>query len=153
MFSAFMNSSIRLGLIGAAALTFGGCASRPMVVAGVPVHTVIMGELTMRGVASPSLSNPSCSGALPTKASHVFALEDSTLASIMLNPQPGEPALPITMLHITHLESNRSWCVMTKSDGSPAIVGGELPMGTYEVAVAEMRGEEPRRYELRVQKL
>ena len=153
MFSVFPNSSTRLGLIGAAALALGGCASRPMVVAGVPVHVVIAQELTLRGVASPTLSNPSCTGAAPTKAAHVFALEDGTMASIMLSPQPGEPALPATMLHITHVESNRTWCVMTKDDGSPAIVGGELPMGTYEVAVAEMSGSAPRRYELRVQKL
>jgi hypothetical protein len=140
-------------VFGAAAIALAGCASRPMVVAGVPVHVLIAQELTLRGVAAPTLSNPSCSGAVAMKAAHVFALEDTTMASIMLHPQAGEGALPVTMLHITHLESNRTWCVMTKDDGTPAMVGGELPMGTYEVSVAEMRGAEPRRYELRVEKL
>jgi hypothetical protein len=117
------------------------------------VHVVIARELTMRGTAQPTLTNPSCSGAVAQKASHVFALEDNTMASIMLHPPAGAAALPVTMLHITHLESNRTWCVMTKDDGTPAMVGGELPMGTYEVAIAEVQGAAPRAYELRVQKL
>ena len=121
--------------------------------AEAPTHVVIAGGLTLRGVAEPTLSNASCGGATPVKASQTFELQDSALASIILQPQDGEGPLPKTMLHVTHVESNQTWCVMTRDDGSPALVGGELPMGTYAVAVAGMRGAQPRRYEVRIEKL
>lgn len=138
----------------ATAIALAGCASSSAnIPAGVPVHTLAAERLVMRGVAPATLANPACTAAAPTKPAHLMELSEDTRATVLLTPQAGEGPLPIAMLHMTHLESNKTWCVMTKEDGTPAVVAGELPMGTYAVAVAEMRGNEPRRYELKVHKL
>lgn len=130
-----------------------GCASTAAVPAGMPVSRLTAERITLHGVASPSLDNPSCSASAAPRPSHVLHIEDETHASLLLAPPRGEAPLPTTMLHVTHLASNRTWCVMTQADGSPAAIADEFPSGDYAVSVAELRGAQPRKYEVRVQKL
>jgi hypothetical protein len=151
--STLLKLPLLSSLVGFAALALGGCASAPTLPAGVPVHPLVAEMLTLRGTAAATLANPACSAANPSKPAHLMELSEDTRATVMLGPQLGEPPLPVSMLHLTHLESNRTWCVMTREDGTPASLADELPMGTYAVSVLEMRGEAPRRYELKVRKL
>lgn len=148
------NTTLKLPMLaGLAALALAGCAARPTVVQGVPVMALVADKMTLHGVATASLSNPSCTAEAPSKPAHVFELQEGAHATVMLRPETGEGPLPVSVLHITHMESNRTWCVTTKPDGSPAVLASELPSGMFAVAVAEMRGAEPRRYEVKIEKL
>jgi hypothetical protein len=135
------------------ALGLVGCAGTTAVPAGVPVRTLVSKTLTFHGTASPTLSNPSCSATTPVKPIHVLELVEDTRATILLTPSIGEPALPLATLRLTNLETNRTWCVMTRRDGAPAALGGEFPSGQYGVSVAEVSSAPPRKYEVRVEKL
>jgi hypothetical protein len=144
-----MKLPFALGL----ALAAVGCAGQTTALPGVPVHPLMTETLRLHGTASPTLVNAACSAAAPAKPANVLELADDTRVTILLGPQPGEPALPLAMLHLTHLDSNRTWCVMTHADGTPAAIGGELPSGQYAVSVAEIRTALPRKYEVRVLRL
>ena len=135
------------------ALGAAGCASHTAAPAGVPVRPLISERVTLRGTASPTLESASCTAGSPAKPGNVLELSEGTRATIELKPPPGEAALPMTMLHLTHLDSNRTWCAMTQADGTPAIIAGEFPSGQYTVSVAEVKGAAPRAYEVRVVKL
>lgn len=120
---------------------------------GVPVHWLSIETLRLHGMASPTLQRPECGPAAPAKPTNVLELEEDTRATILLAAPSGEPALPQSMLHLTHLDSNRTWCVISQPDGTPATLGGKFPSGKYAVSVAELSGAAPRRYEVRVEKL
>jgi hypothetical protein len=135
------------------ALAAVGCATSTTIPAGVPVRTLVAKTLTFHGTASPSLANPSCAAADHAKPIHVLELTEDTRATILLTPSLGEPALPLATLRLTNLETNKTWCVMTQTDGTPAALGGEFPSGQYAVNVAEVSSAPPRKYEVRVEKL
>ena len=120
---------------------------------GVPVHWLSIEMLRLHGTASPTLVHAQCGPAAPAKPANVLELEEDTRATILLAAPSGEPALPQAMLHLTHLDSKRTWCVVSQPDGTPATLGGEFPGGKYAVSVAEVSGVPPRRYEVRVEKL
>jgi hypothetical protein len=138
---------------GFAALVLSGCVARATSIDGVPVMALIADNMTLHGVAPASLSNPACTAEAPAKPAHLFELSESAHATVILRPRAGDGPLPISMLHLTNIETSRTWCVMTKSDGSPAVLASDLPAGTYAVAVAEMHGSEPRAYEVKIEKL
>lgn len=148
--SAMKSVSFVMGL---AALALGGCATHATAPAGVPVHGFVADSLVLHGTAEPTLTSASCSAAAPTSPKHIVHLDEETRATIFLGPEKGQPLLPVSMLHITHLDTNRTWCVMTKSDGTPAALVGEFPSGLYSVAVAETRAATPQRYEVTFEKL
>ena len=152
-----VHSSLKSGsvVVGLVALALGGCASTNSAKAppGVPVHGFVADSLILRGTAEPTLTSATCTASAPTSPKHVVNLSDDTRATIFLGPEKGQPLLPVSMLHITHLDSNRTWCVMTKSDGTPAALVGEFPQGLYAIAVAESRSATPQRYEVTFEKL
>ena len=137
----------------ALALSAAACSAHVAAPPGVPVRALTADRITLRGTASATMANPSCSALDTGKPAHVLELPDDVRATIVLAPTPGESALPPTMLHLTHLDSNRTWCVMTQPDGTPAVLGGAFPSGQYAVSVVEARGATPRTYEVRVVKL
>ena len=149
------SSSVKIGsvVVALSALALGACAQHTVTPPGVPVHGMVANSLTVRGVAEASLTSASCTGAAPVSPKHVVELPEETRVTIFLGPIKGEPLLPVSMLHLTHLESNRTWCVMTKPDGTPASLVGEFPQGNYAIAVAESRSDVPRRYEVTFEKL
>lgn len=148
--SSLRNVSIVAGL---AAVALAGCAAHTATPPGVPVHGLVANSLILRGTAEPTLTSATCNGAAPTSPKHIVELPEDTRVTIFLGPEKGQPLLPVSMLHITHLESNRTWCVMTKADGTPAALVGEFPSGNYAVAVAESRSAAPQRYEVTFEKL
>jgi hypothetical protein len=152
--SSRVKLSVVLGLA-FAGLAFAGCASSSAAAlpAGVPVHGLVTNSMTLHGVGETTLTSATCTVAAPASPKHVIHLEEGTRAAIFLGPEKGHPPLPVTMLHITHLESNRTWCVMTKPDGTPAAIAADFPSGMYAVSVAEPRSSSPRRYEITLEKL
>ena len=148
--SAMKSVSIVVGL---AALALGGCATHAAAPPGVPVHGFVADSLVLRGTAEPTLTSASCTAAAPTSPKHVVNFAEDTRATIFLGPEKGQPLLPVSMLHLTHLDTNRTWCVMTKADGTPATLAGELPQGLYAVTVAEPKNTPAARYEVTFEKL
>jgi xanthine dehydrogenase molybdopterin-binding subunit B len=145
--------AIVIGCIGGAAV-LAGCAGRATQTAsGMPVQALVADRLTLHGTAQPTLANPSCSASPPAKPSHVIEMAEETRATVLLTAALGEPPLPLATLHITNVETHRSWCVTTKTDGSPAALATVFPSGTYEVSIAETDTAAPRRYEVKLQKL
>jgi hypothetical protein len=149
------SSSLRFGsvVMALAGLALAGCAAHAAPPPGVPVHGFVANSLTLRGTAEPTLTSATCSAAAPTSPKHVVELPEETRATIFLGPEKGQPLLPVSMLHMTHLDSNRTWCVMTKADGTPAALVGEFPSGVYAIAVAESKSAAPQRYEVTFEKL
>ena len=143
-----MGLWLAVGAVGAL-----GCAGSQATLPGVPVHPLMTETLRLHGTASAMMASPSCDAAALARPTNVLELPDDTRVTILLAQSPGEPALPLTMLHLTHLETKRTWCVVTHPDGTPAAIGGEFPSGQYAVSVAEARTAAPRKYEVRVQRL
>jgi hypothetical protein len=136
------------------ALAAVGCAgSQVATPPGVPVHWLSIEMLRLHGTAAPAQTQAHCGPVAPAKPANVLELEEDTRATMLLAAPSGEPALPPSMLHLTHLDSNRTWCVVSQPDGTPASLGGEFPGGKYAVSVAQVSGGPPRRYEVRVEKL
>jgi hypothetical protein len=137
---------------GAVAVAVTGCASGTPVPADARVETMQTDKMVLRGTAEASDKSPSCKmDALPAK--HFVKLQAKTLAHLMLRPALGQPKLELAVLHVTHLESNRTWCVQSTADGSPASIPGEFPYGTYAIGVSEGKTTQPHRYEVVFEKL
>jgi hypothetical protein len=130
-----------------------GCAGSTAALPGVPVHPLMTETLRLEGTATPTLASPSCSAPTLAKPANVLELTDDTRVTIRLAAPSGEPALPVTIMRLTHLETNRSWCLVTRADGTPAMIGGEFPSGQYAVSVSEMSSATPHHYEVRVERL
>jgi hypothetical protein len=147
-----VSVKLPLGLLFAFAAV--ACAgSRASAPAGVPVSALVADKLTLRGVAHPTLASATCgAGEGSAKPAHVLELQEDTHAALLLELPARAASIPPARLNVTHLASNRSWCVMTQPDGS-AVLGADFPSGLYTVSVAEAVGVAPREYELRVQKL
>jgi hypothetical protein len=146
----FMKLPLIVGLVAVGAVA---CAPSAKVPSDVIVHRLSADELILRGTASPTLAGATCTADAPAKPANAFALSEDTHASILLLPAPGEPALPLTMLHVTNLDTNRTWCVMTQADGTPAALAADLPSGLYAVSVASTNRAAARRYEVKVERL
>ncbi len=95
---------------------------------------------------------PSCDAVAAAKPANVLKLADDTRVTILLGAAAGEPALPLTMLRVTSLETKQTWCAVSRPDGTPAAIGGELPSGDYAVSVAEA-GNGAHKYEVRILRL
>jgi hypothetical protein len=140
--------------LGAAML--GGCATvtpSPLLASGASVHRLFADALVVRGVAESSAQGASCAQAAPTSSGVLVELTADTRATIALGPEKGGPPLPATVLHVTHLDSKRSWCIATPGDGSPAILADEFPEGIYAMAVVEPSSVTPRRFEIALGRL
>ncbi len=147
--SSRLKLSVCVGLLAATGCASGG-ATPP---AGVPVHGLVTNSMTLHGVGETTLTSATCTVAAPASPKHIIHLEEETRATVLLGPEKGHPPLPVSMLHITHLDSNRTWCVMTKPDGTPAAIAAEFPSGMYAVSVAEPRTAIAQRYEITLEKL
>lgn len=57
------------------------------------------------------------------------------------------------MLHVQELATNKTWCVMSKGDGSGAMIPGEFPMGVYAISVEGSHSSEPMAYAIAFERL
>jgi len=143
-----------LASLALAALALGGCASgsHTEVPANARVDIMQTDKMVLHGTADASLASPNCkTDALPAK--HLVELKDDLAGHIILRPAGAEPAPRLAVLHVTQLDTNRTWCVQTSSDGTTATIPGEFPMGVYAISVTEARSATPHKYEVVVEKL
>ncbi len=122
---------------------------------GAHVDILQTEQLVLRGSSPTRLDRVACDKAAPAAAQHLLELRDDTNGSFRLRPAAGERGLQVAMLHITNLDSNRTWCAVVAPDGSPALIPGGFPSGTYAISVsAASAGQSPPpRYEVVVQRL
>lgn len=131
-----------------------GCASTPRseLPPNAKVDIMQTDRMVLRGTADASKDGPSCkSAALPAK--HVVELKDDMAGHMILRPAAGQAPLKLAVFHVTHLDTNKSWCVQIGDDGSTATIPGQFPMGLYGISVTEGQTAAPHRYEVVVEKL
>jgi hypothetical protein len=131
-----------------------GCASsaRPDLPPNAKVELMQTDRMVLRGTAEPSKDGAGCkSAALPAK--HLVDLKDELNGHMILRPAAGEAPLKLAVFHVTHLESNRTWCVQVGDDGATATIPGDFPNGTYAISVTEAPTGAPQRYEVVVERL
>jgi hypothetical protein len=129
-----------------------GCAGSIPVPENARVDSMQTDKMVLRGEAAATVDNPSCkTTALPAK--HFVKLNDDLPGHFILRPAAGEPAMKLAVLHVTNLDSGKTWCMQAGADGSPATIGADFPNGTYAISVTEGRSTAPHRYELVIEKL
>jgi hypothetical protein len=149
-FGSFVSLGVTVGALAALA----GCASSPHtdVPPNARVDILQTDRMVLRGTAEGSKDSPSCkSAALPAK--HLVELKDDLAGHMILRPAPGQPALKLAVFHVTHLDTNRTWCVQVGEDGATATIPGTFPTGVYGISVTEAQTPAPHRYEVVVEKL
>ena len=130
-----------------------GCAGGTPIPADARVETMQTDKMVIRGTAEATAESPSCKMS-PLPAKHFVKLEaPKTNGHVLLRPALGQPKLELAVLHLTHMESNRTWCVQSTADGSAASIPAEFPYGTYAISVSEARTTQPHRYEVVFEKL
>ena len=116
-----------------------GCASTGKSAVPDGAHVQLFrGERTvLRGTADRAAASPSCDPVAAAQAKHLVELGDDTLMTIALRPEAEGSRMPGAILHMTHLGSQRTWCIATDAEGLTAELGGELPGGVYALEVTE----------------
>jgi hypothetical protein len=132
--------------------TAAGCAAGTPVPADARVETMQTDKMVLRGDAESTAESPSCKMD-PLPAKHFVRLNQKTNGHVLLRPAAGQPKLELAVLHVTHLDSNRTWCVQSAADGSIASIPAEFPYGVYAISVTEGRSASSHRYEVVFEKL
>jgi hypothetical protein len=127
----------------------GGAASQSA--SNAPVEILQTQKLVLRGTADASLTSATCQPAAPSSPKHLLELRESTTGTMRIRPAMGDTQL-VAVLHVTHVDSNRTWCV-TSGGASNGTIEGNFPGGTYAISVAEPRAEVAHRYEVVVEQL
>jgi hypothetical protein len=76
---------------------------------------------------------------------HMLKLVEPLKTRITLRATSGAAPLTGAVLTLTNVDSKKTICAAMKTDGAPAILAAEVPVGTYAIGVA---GEVTRRYEI-----
>lgn len=148
------RSIVSFGAAFAALSALAGCASTPHtdVPPNARVDILQTDRMILRGTADASNDSPSCkSAALPAK--HLVELKDDLSGHMILRPAAGEAPLKLAVFHVTHLDTNRTWCVQVGEDGTTATIPGGFPMGVYGISVTEGHAATPHKYEVVVEKI
>jgi hypothetical protein len=145
-----VRSKLMLALAVAAVPFVVGCASngRDALPENARVETLQTASLVMRGEASTTPGGATCDATAPAK--HFLELTEETNGAIMLRP----PAThEVTVLHVTELATNKSWCVMTKGDGAQVSIPGDFAAGVYAISIVESHSYKPDPYEVVFEKM
>jgi hypothetical protein len=133
-------------------LSLAACgAGRGAVPSHAKVEILQTDTLVMRGTAPAVLASAACSEEPP--AAHHLELTAATNGQLVLREAMGEGPLAVAVLHVTHLDSQKTWCVAGQPDGHPAVIPAVFPSGVYAIGVAGSKDAGPQRYELRFEKL
>jgi len=97
---------------------------------GAHVETVQTQRLVLRGVSEGTTGSASCKAPAAGKSTSYVELKEDTNGNFALRPMAG-----VAVLHVTHLGTQKTWCMTTQSDGSGAIIPGEFATGVYAVDV------------------
>jgi hypothetical protein len=108
-----------------------GCAGeRASVPPGAHVELLQTQKLVLHGTAAANPSSASCADRPDHAAPQYLELKEDVAANVVLRPIGA-----VAVLHVQDLASSRTWCVMTRGDGTGATLPGEFPAGVYAISV------------------
>ena len=124
-----LKLAFRLLVVGSA-LTAAGCtpAAETPVPSGVHVETLQTLRLVVHGTAS-ARPTPSCDSASASTPVYV-RITDEISGDISLRPTRGA-----AVLHVQELSTNKTWCAMTRDDGTGAVIQDLFPGGVFAISV------------------
>jgi hypothetical protein len=125
-----LKISIRLiALISAAAVAACAPVDTPAETpSGAHVETLQTLRLVVHGTAS---ARPSAScGSVPSSPPVYVRLTDEISGDFTLRPLKGA-----AVLHVQELATSKTWCAMTRDDGTGAVIEGEFPGGVFAIRV------------------
>ena len=138
-----LKSAVPVLAVVAALSAFACSPARSAVPAGAHVEILQTQKLVLHGTAAPHPASASCASGAPTSTSRFLQLNEETTGNLMLRPIGRE-----AVLHLQELATNRTWCVMTRPDGTGAVIPGTFPGGVYSIAVEGSRSEAAAPYEV-----
>ncbi len=151
MTSIVRTLTTALSLVAAAAIT--GCAGQHIdVPADAHVHLMQTDKIVLRGSSDASKDSPSCqTAALPAQ---IFVeMKDEVAGHFLLRAHAMDAGPKLAVLHVTQLDTGRTWCVESSADGITTAISGDFTQGTYAISVQEPRSMTAHGYEVVVEKL
>jgi hypothetical protein len=112
------------------------------------VETLQTASLFLHGTAAPHPASASCASSATESTTRYLQLKEDTTANIVLRPTGS-----VAVLHVQELATNKTWCVMTRGDGSGATIPGEFPGGVYSITVEGSHSDTPTPYSVMFEKL
>lgn len=124
------------------------CAPSQTVPADANVQTLQTQSVVLRGTAPANGGSLSCADAAPGGSASYLELKEDVTANVALRPMAG-----VAVLHVTNVATHKTWCVMTKGDGTGAMIPGEFGMGVYAIDVQCSRTDAAQPYAVQFEKL
>lgn len=115
---------------------------------GAHVEILQTQTLVLHGTAAAHPASASCASGPATTAARFLQLNEETTGNLLLRPIGRE-----AVLHMQELATNRTWCVMTRADGTGATIPGEFPGGVYAITVEGSRSDAATPYEVVFERL
>jgi hypothetical protein len=151
MTSILRTFTTALSVVAAAAIT--GCAGQHIEVpADAHVHLMQTDRIVLRSTSDASMASPSCqTAALPAQ---IFVeMKDEVAGHFLLRPHLTDVGPKLAVLHVTQLDTGRTWCVESSADGITTAISGDFAQGTYAISVQEPHSMSAHGYEVVVEKL
>jgi hypothetical protein len=143
------TTSVRLLVLSTALAAVTGCANgRGALPADAHVATLQTDRMVLRGTAAPNPASVNCAQQPSGSTPQYLELKADETANMVLRPLDG-----VAVLHVQELASNKTWCVMTKGDGTGATINGAFPMGIYAIIVEASHADHAMPYAVAIEKL
>jgi hypothetical protein len=142
-----------LSLVAAAAAAVTACSGQRIdVPADAHVHLMQTDKIVLRSTSDASMDSPSCkTAALPAQ---IFVeMKDEVAGHFLLRPHATDAGPKLAVLHVTQLDTGRTWCVESTADGVTTAISGDFTQGTYAISVQEPHSMSAHGYEVVVEKL
>jgi hypothetical protein len=118
-----------------------GCSTGGALPPGAHVETLQTRQIVLRGTAAANPASVSCAQRSGASTPQYLELKEDMTAAVVLRPIAG-----VALLHVQELASNKTWCVMSKGDGTGATIQGEFPLGVYAISVEGSHSNEAMPY-------
>jgi hypothetical protein len=141
-----LKISIRLLTLVSAAAAVGCAPAEIPVPSGVHVETLESLRLVVHGTAA-ARPSASCDSA-PASPPVYVRLNDEISGDITLRPTRG-----VAVLRVQELATSKTWCAMTRDDGTGAVIQGEFPGGVFAISVEGARSSGAAPFEVVVERL
>jgi hypothetical protein len=146
------TSLARLALFVSATLAAGaalGCSgAHGALPPGAHVETLQTQRLVLHGTAPANPASVTCANRSGSSTPQYLELKEDATANVVLRPIAG-----VAVLHVQELASNKTWCVMSKGDGTGALISGEFPIGVYAISVEGSHASDPLPYAVAFERL
>jgi len=148
MHRAFLLTVVS-ALVGISASGLLGCsASRGPLPPDAHLEILQTERLVLHVTAAPHPESASCASSTRDASTHFLQLNEDTTGNFVLSPAAG-----VAVLHVEELATNRTWCVLTRGDGTGGTIAGEFPSGIYAITVQASHSNAPTPYSVVVEKM